>query len=157
MSGARFTIPKLRLAALLRTPGGLPVEEALAAAEANTATLRPECMAALKELLEEAEAIAARLGSGFDEDALGALYATAVRGIGLGEVCGAASVDAALTSLCDLVDHLRDKRRYDAEAIGVHLRAWRLLMSAGLPPDAAQQVLAGLHKVSALYARPAGA
>jgi len=151
MSTARFTVPKQRLAQQLRTPGGLPVAEAVAAAAANLAELKPACIAELQQLLDAAEAVFARMGQAFDDGVMGELYDAAVRGIGLGEVCGAGSVDVALHSLCDLVDHLRTQKRYDAEAIGVHLRAWRLLMSTELPPEGAQAVLAGLNKVSKLY------
>jgi hypothetical protein len=38
--------------------------------------------------------------------------------------------------------------------VGVHLRAWKLLISIELPPEGAQAVLAGLNKVSALYSAP---
>ena len=154
MSTARFTVPKQRLAQQLRTPGGLPVSEAIAAAAANLAELKPECIAELQRRLEAAEAVFARPGSEFDDAQIGALYETAVGGIGLGEVCGAGSVDVALHSLCDLLDHLRTSKKYDAEAVGVHLRAWRLLITTELPPQGAQAVLAGLHKVSALYSAP---
>jgi hypothetical protein len=154
MAIARFTVPKQRLAQLLRTPGGLPVEEAVAAAQANLAELKPLCMGELHTLLEAAEKVFARLGSAYDDDAVSELYETAVRGIGLGDVCGAGSVDVALHSLCDLLDHLKTHQRYDAEAVGVHLRAWRLLISIELPPEGAQAVLAGLNKVSALYSGP---
>ena len=153
MTTARFTVPKPRLAALMRTPGGLPVEDALAAAGANLQILKPECISELLQQLDAAEAIYARLGPGFDDVGLGELYETAVRAIGLGDVCGAGSVDVALHSLCDLLDHLRTHLRYDAEAVGVHLRAWRLLISTELPPQGAQAVLAGLNKVSAHYSK----
>jgi hypothetical protein len=154
MSTARFTVPKQRLAQQLRTPGGLPVAEALAAASAGLAELKPACISELQQRLEEAEAAFARLGEAYDDAGLGALYTAAVGGIGLGEVCGAGSVDVALHSLCDLLDHLRTAQKYDAEAVGVHLRAWRLLISTELPPAGAQAVLSGLGKVSALYSSP---
>jgi hypothetical protein len=154
MTTARFTVPKHRLDQQLRKPGGLPVAEAVAAAQANLAVLKPQCMGELHVLLEAAEAVFARLGSAYDEDGVTQLYETAVRGIGLGDVCGAGSVDVALHSLCDLMDHLNTHQRYDAEAVGVHLRAWRLLISTELPPQGAQAVLAGLNKVSALYSAP---
>ena len=154
MSSARFTIPKQRLAEQLRTPGGLPVCDAIAAASANLAELKPACISELQQRLESAEAVFARLGGEFDDAGVVALYETAVGGIGLGEVCGAGSVDVALHSLCDLLDHLRIARKYDAEAVGVHLRAWRLLISTELAPEGAQAVLAGLNRVSALYSTP---
>lgn len=151
MTTARFTVPKQRLAQLLKTPGGLPVAEAVAAAQANLAELKPQCIGELDQLLAAAEKTFAGLGAAYDDAGVSALYETAVRGIGLGDVCGAGSVDVALHSLCDLLDHLKTHERYDAEAVGVHLRAWRLLISTELPPEGAQAVLAGLNKVSAKY------
>jgi hypothetical protein len=130
------------------------VAEALAAASANLTELKPACISELQQRLESAEAVFAGLGEGFDDAGMGALYEAAVGGIGLGEVCGAGSVDVALHSLCDLLDHLRTAKKYDAEAVGVHLRAWRLLISTELPQEGAQAVLGGLHKVSALYSTP---
>jgi hypothetical protein len=152
MASARFVFPKLNLAQLLKKPGGVPVAEAVAAAQANLADLRPQCMSELHNLLEAAEKVFAGLGSTYDQAGVASLYQTAVRGIGLGDVCGAGSVDVALTSLCDLLDHLKTNERYDAEAVGVHLRAWRLLISTEIPPEGAQAVLAGLNRVSAKYA-----
>lgn len=159
MSTARFTVPKQRLAQQLRTPGGLPVAEAITAASANLVELKPACISELQQRLEAAEAVFARLGPEFDDAGMVELYDASVGGIGLGEVCGAGSVDVALHSLCDLLDTLRTLKRYDAEAVGVHLRAWRLLITTELPPEGAQAVLGGLHKVSALFsaAKPDGA
>lgn len=150
MTTARFTVPKLNLTQLLKTPGGLPVQESVAAAQANLTSLKPLCMGELHTLLEAAEKVFAGL-NGYDEAAVTSLYEIAVRGIGLGDVCGAGSVDVALHSLCDLLDHFRTHQRYDAEAVGVHLRAWRLLISTEIPPEGAQAVLGGLNRVSAKY------
>ena len=155
MNTARFTVPKQRLAQLLRTPGGPPAAEALAAAQSNLVVLKPQCIGELDKLLAAAEAVYARL-TGHDEQGLAELYDASVRGIGLGDLCGAGSVDVALHSLCDLLDHLQTQEIYEAEAVGVHLRAWRLLISTELPQEGAQQVLAGLNKVSAKYGVPKG-
>jgi len=157
MSSVRFVFPKPRLAELLSTPGGLPVAEAVERAQANLESLRPSCAAELQALLELCEAGHASLGEGFDDEGLEGLYAIAVKGIGTGEICGAPSVDMALTSVCDLLDHLRTLKRYDREAVGVHIRALRLLLTAGLPKAGADQVLDGLLKVSGRYGAQARA
>jgi hypothetical protein len=133
-------------------PGGLPVAEALERAQANLEDIKPTCLAELQALLELAEARAEALGQGADEDGLNELYAIAVRGIGGGQVCGVPSVDAALTSLCDLLDHLRTTGRFDRSAIAVHLQAWRLLLVGDQPLDAARMMVDGLRKVSARFA-----
>jgi len=153
MSGVRFVFPKPRLAELLKMPGGLPVVEALERAQANLETIKPACRADLMSLLDTAEAAFAELGNDFDEVRMAGLYAIAVRGIGTGAVCGAPGVDTALTSLCDLLDFLLTGKRHDREAIGVHLQAWRLLMTVDLPQAGADSILAGLRKVTAKYAK----
>lgn len=152
MTNARFVFPKVRLAELLKAPGGLTVADALERAQANLATLRPTCLAEQVALLDYADAAFGRLGETFDDGALAELYAIAVRGIGTGSVCGAPAVDEALNSLCDLVDHFRSNGQYDRDAIGVHIQAWRLLLNPDLPPEGAQPVLSGLRKVAARYA-----
>jgi hypothetical protein len=155
MSSVRFVFPKPRLAQLLRMPGGLPVAEALARAEANLESIKPTCVAELQALLELADARFQGLGQETDDTGMADIYAIAVRGIGGGRVCGLPGVDIALTSLCDLLDHLRSNNRYDRAAIGVHIRSWRLLMSTELPPEGSAAVIDGLRKVSERYAPPA--
>jgi hypothetical protein len=152
MSSVRFVFPKPRLARLLQTPGGLPVAEALERAQQNLEAIKPTCLAELQALLELTEARFEAMGEAGGEEAMGELYAIAVRGIGGGEVCGVPAVDGALTSLCDLLDHLRTTGRYDRAAIGVHVNAWRLLLAGEQPLDAAHTVVEGLRKVSARYA-----
>ena len=153
MSGVRFVFPKPRLATLLKMPGGLPVVEALERAQANLETIKPACREDLLALLDTAETAFAALRDDFDEAGMATLYAIAVRGIGTGALCGAPGVDKALTSLCDLLDFLLTGNRHDREAIGVHVQAWRLLMTVDLPQAGADSILAGLRKVTAKYAR----
>jgi hypothetical protein len=155
MTSVRFVFPKPRLNELLRMPGGLPVAEAVERAQANLETIKPTCVAELLALLELCEASYSSFTGDYDEAAVTGLYSLAVKGIGAGDVCGAPAVDIALTSFCDLLDHLRTLKRYDHEAVGVHVRAWRLLMSADLPKAGAEQILDGLLKVSARYAAEA--
>jgi hypothetical protein len=155
MTSVRFVFPKPRLNELLRMPGGLAVAEAVERAQANLETIKPTCRAELLALLELCEAGSSSLEDAYDEPAVTGLYSLAVKGIGAGDVCGAPAVDIALTSLCDLLDHLRTLGRYDHEAVGVHVRAWRLLMTTDLPKAGAEQVLDGLLKVSSRYAAEA--
>lgn len=152
MSSVRFVFPKVRLAEILRTPGGLPVAEALERAQANLSHIRPTCVAELAGLLELAEATFERMGEDYEEAAVSELYALAVRGIGGGGVCGTPAVDQALTSLCDLLDHLKNAQQFDRESVAVHLQSWRLLLNTELPEAGAASILDGLRKVSARYA-----
>lgn len=152
MTTVRFVFPKPRLAQLLKTPGGVPVAEALERAQQNLEELKPTCIAELQALLELAQARLDEMGEGFDDAGMAELYAIAVRGIGGGEVCERPSVDVALTSLCDLLDRLRTKSAYDRPAIAVHVQSWRLLMGDGATGAGAEAVIEGLRKVSARYA-----
>ncbi|HEY8615243.1 hypothetical protein [Phenylobacterium sp.] len=151
MSAVRFVFPKPRLGKLLKLPGGLPVAEAVARAKVNLETIRPTCIAELETLLDLTEARLQDMGEAYDDAGLADLYGIAVRGIGGGEVSGVPAVDAALTSLCDLLDHLRTARRYDRSAIAVHVQAWRVLMGMGDQPGASA-VVDGLKQVSARFA-----
>lgn len=157
MTSVRFVFPKPRLNELLRSPGGLPVAEALERAQANLEAIKPTCIAELMALLELCEAAYWNLKDEYDAPAVTELYSLAVKGIGAGEVCNLPPVDVALTSFCDLLDHLRTLKRYDHDAVGVHVRAWRLLMTSDLPAAGSQQILDGLLKVSHRYAAEAKA
>ncbi len=148
--------PPVRLAKLLRTPGGLPVAEAVQRAGAGLLSLRQDCLAELKAMLEVAEAVAGRAGDGFDAEVLAELYAVVSKPIGVPSVCGLTSMDTALVSLSDLLDYLKGQQRWDANAVAVHLRALRLLLHTEGAAAAAgtQAILAGLRKVSQRYAKP---
>ena len=157
MSAVKIFTPPVKLAKLLRTPGGLPVAEAVQRAGAGLAGLKNECLGELMTVLTAAEACAARAGDEYDAALLGELYAIVAKQIGVPSVCGLPAVDTALISLSDLLDYLKGQERWDANAVAVHLRAFRLLLHTEGAADQAgtQAILAGLRKVSQRYARPA--
>lgn len=99
-------------------------------------------------LLMEAEAALAGLGKTFDLQGLTALRTLVAGCPDLGEP-GPGEVAA---SLFMLLDRLIAGGRFDREAVGVHLRAWRL--SLVREPDAEGQaaLLAGLKSIRDLYA-----
>ena len=128
MSAVKIHTPPVRLAKLLRTPGGLPVADAVQRAGAGLQALKGDCLGELKTVLEAAEACAARATGPYDEALLSELYGIVSTPIGVPSVCGLPSVDTALTSLSDLLDYLKGQARWDANAVAVHLRAFRLLL-----------------------------
>ncbi|MFN3512935.1 MAG: hypothetical protein ACK41C_07820 [Phenylobacterium sp.] len=161
MSAVKIHTPPVRLAKLLRTPGGLPVAEALQKAGAGLESLRGECLSELDQVLQAAEAIAARAGGEYDAELTAELYGVVSTPIGVAGVCGLQSVETALLSLCDLLDRLKAKGGWDANAVAVHLRAFRLLLHTEAAKDDAgtRAILDGLRKVSQRYAgeeAPAG-
>ncbi len=160
MSSVRFVFPVLKLAEQLRTPGGIPVGEAVEAAAANLAELQPECLNELKALTEAATTCFAGFPQTFAPEPLKALYGIAVRGVGIGAVSSAPAADTTLISLCDLLDHLGATGRWDSEAVAVHLHTLQLLVSqAGkaMTPEAETAILSGLKKVTQRYAQSAEA
>jgi hypothetical protein len=156
VSSVKIHTPPVRLAKLLRTPGGLPVGEALQRAGKGLESLKKECLVELKTVLDQAEACAARATDDYDAALLAELYGVVSTPIGVPSVCGLASVDTALISLSDLLDYLKGQERWDANAVAVHLRAFRLLLHTEGAADEAgtQSILAGLRKISQRYARP---
>lgn len=152
MSAIRYHVPDHRLGKLLSTPGGLPVADAVAEAETRLAELAAPAREELAALLAASEAAVDRLPGGFDGGALSELYSLAHSGIGLGRLCARPSVDLALQSLCDLLDHLSTHERWDREAVAVHVQAMRLLIVE--EGDGAEAVLLGLQQVSRRYAGP---
>ena len=156
MSAVKIFTPPVKLAKLLRTPGGLPVAEAVQRAGAGLAGLKTECLGELKTVLEEAEACAARATGAYDPVVADQLYKIVSTPIGVPSVCGLQSVDTALISLSDLLDYLKGQARWDANAVAVHLRAFRLLLHTEGAADQAgtQANLAGLRQVSQRYAKP---
>lgn len=158
MSSVKIHTPQVRLAKLLRTPGGLPVADAVQRAGAGLQTLKTDCLGELKTVLEQAEACAAKASGTYDPALLGELYDIVSKPIGVPSVCGLEAVDTALISLSDLLDYLKGQARWDANAVAVHLRAFRLLLQTEGAADAAgtQAILAGLRQVSQRYAKPEG-
>jgi len=152
-------MPKRQLGALLRTPGGLPLAEAVERATANLGTLAGACVAEIGQSIDRAEACIARCPPGFDEGFLVDLYGVVSPPIGVASVCGLGAIDVALHSLCDLVDHLRSTGRWDIEAMQVHVQALKLLLHTESAQNAQQTeaVLSGLRQVSQRYAAAAKA
>lgn len=158
MSSVRYEFPKYKLTQQLRAPGGLAVGEAVDAAEANLEELRPECATELQTAAAAALACFQEFPGGFDATALQRLYAIAARAVGIGAVCGAPAADATFVSLCNLLDHLSVIKRWDLEAIAVHVQTLQLLAARvrdQLDAPAIDQVLAGLEKVTRRYRQEA--
>lgn len=154
MSAVRFLFPKRRLSQLLKTPGGLPVAEALRNAQANLSTLGAACIAEIAGVVQAAEALMARCPPTHDDAFADELYGIVSPPIGIASVCGLGGIDVALHSLCDLVDHLKANTRWDVEALQVHVQALKLLLHTESLQDAKQTdaVLSGLRRVSQRYA-----
>lgn len=147
MSVVRYHKPEPRLATLMRQPGGLPVAEALDRADANLGELKADFLVEIDARLTRIEAEAA--ASEADAAARERLYAEASSLVGAPSVAGLAGLDAALQSLCELVDGLRVGGEWKSEPVAVHIQALRLLRVVDQAEAAA--VLDGLRKVAARF------
>lgn len=153
MSGAvKIHVPEVRLAKLLRTPGGRPVDEALHLAQDGLETLRQPCLDELAAALARAQACMARFTDQFDAGLLRELYDIASAPIGTPSLCGLNAIDAVLVSLCDLLDGLRTSGRWEREPVIVHVQAFQLLLQGRLQGAEAEVILDGLRRVTRRYA-----
>jgi len=155
LSTVKIHVPVVRLAKLLRTPGGLPVADAVKRAGAGLASLRAECLDELRVTLDQAELCANRANGEYDPEVAAELYAIASAAIGVPTACDLAPIDTALVSLADLLDYLKTQEKWDPNAVAVHLRAFRLLLHTEAGKDSAgtKAILEGLRRVSQRYAR----
>jgi len=158
MSGAvSIHVPEVRLAKLIRTPGGKPVADAMRDAHKGLEGIQADCLGELSQILEKCEKIVARAGGAFHEAVVGELYALTSSTIGVATACNLKPIDTMLVSLADLLDHMKEQRSWEANAVAVHLRAFRLLLKTEAARDGAgtQAILEGLRKVSQRFAKPA--
>jgi hypothetical protein len=146
--------PVVRLAKLLRDPGGVALADALVAAQSNLEAASSGYLLAVGEGVADIGRMADRHTSNmFDDEVFTGLYGRASDLIGAASVCGRASIDEALTSLCEMLDCFQSRRIWDAEAVGVHVNALRLLLHGGVTEgsEGAAAVLDGLRRVSKRY------
>lgn len=155
MSTATFSFPKQRLATLIRKPGGKAVADALQDAEAGLADIAASCLAGVDAALSRIGRIAVDLAADPKRDTAQALYSETNRLIGLGAVAGAPDVDRVAFSLCEMLDDMLRDGCVDQPSITVHVRALHLVRNEeiALNPIALEEVLGGLDKVRAQFAR----
>lgn len=145
--------PDQRIVSLMRRPGGVSVEEALANANRRLANVRESCIAALDGKIEAL----ARCASSDAAD-LAEAYAFASEIYSLAATFEVKELAAAAESLCDLLvahkeapDGKPEAARGMLEALRVHTNALRTLRRPDLAGDAAGRaaVVAGLRQVVA--------
>lgn len=157
MSGAvSIHVPEVRLAKLIRTPGGKPVAEAMRDAHKGLEGIQAECLGELSEILKKSEAIVGRSGGVYNAEVTTELYKLISSTIGVPTACGLKPIDTMLVSLADLLDYLHGQTSWEPNAVAVHLRAFRLLLHTEAARDGAgtQAILEGLRRVSQRFAKP---
>jgi hypothetical protein len=156
MSAVQIHVPEVRLAKLIRTPGGKPVADAMRDAHKGLESLQADCLGELSQVLEKCEASTTRAGGVFHDGVVGELYALVSSTIGVATACNLKPIDTMLVSLADLLDHMKEQKSWEANAVAVHLRAFRLLLKTEAARDGTgtQAILEGLRKISQRFAKP---
>jgi hypothetical protein len=141
--------PRLRLAALANRPGGISREKAIADAEESLADMRGAASDAMDAAVGELEDLCSRCAPDGHYSANEVLrLADCV--ITAASTCSSANIAHVAMRLCDVVSALGRQSIHDLDAISVHIRAMRLLLSStqGLSPDAVNEVMRELDKVA---------
>jgi hypothetical protein len=105
-----------------------------------------------QQLLDSVESQFSTLGKTFDIAGLTLLRAMVAGHAELGGPIGRVT-----GSLYQLLDQLMETGRFDREALAVHLRAWRLLLTSEPSGDEVEALFSGLKAVRDLYAEPRAA
>ena len=151
MSLVRRSSHPNRLTHFVNTADGIPLAEAIAAADAKLVDIKPPGLVHIDAVMAELDANAPTKPSAAEIERL---YRIANELAGVGAVFGLPALGRAAYSLCELLDALRTRESWNAAAVGVHLDGLRLLRQedAGtLTPEAITAVLAGLDQVVARF------
>ena len=145
---------KNRLGELLRRPGGIDKEQAVAVAHEHVESLRDEYVKAIPSEIEALEAIIANARrDGISASKIQELLDCADRLLVLSGTFGYPLLDAVVMSFCDLGIMMIENDIVSLEALEVHLRAMRLVcpeLSKATDVDA-KYVLDELSKIHAHF------
>jgi hypothetical protein len=136
-----------RLERLLVEPGGITAGNALRKASENLETVRESSLKALDERLAEIEALRREAGEEASAEIKDAIYRLSNDVYGVAGVFGLHQLGEAAFSLCELIDRMRQRGRWSAQAVDVHLAAFRIFRRPDDEVDG-EAVLAGLHKIT---------
>jgi hypothetical protein len=142
-----------RLGKLLSEPGGITVADALRKAGENLDGIREEGQGVLDGYLAEIEALRAGAGPAALAEVKAELYRLANKIHATAAVFGLAQLGEAAFSLCELIDRLRERGRWNGGAVDVHLSALRIFRRPDEQVDG-EAVLAGLGRVIERERRP---
>jgi hypothetical protein len=153
MSSMVKIIPvKNRLGQLLRKPGGISRDDALAAADQNVDTLREEFVAAIPTEIAALEAMLNATGrKHVTRDDLEAMLRRAGQLLTLSGTFGFAILDDVVKRFCDLIIGMIEQGIDKGAPVAVHLRTMRLVCPGGaeLSKLEAEHMLESLERVHA--------
>lgn len=142
------TRPPNRLARLVQGPGGLAAEEAVRAADAGLERIRDDVVREIAAVVARMQALGAALEGGPDEGALRSLYGLANSVVGMAGVFGMAPLGEVCFSLCELIDRMAVRQRWEPAAVRVHLDSIGLLRPGAPAGERGhEEIVAALRRV----------
>jgi len=142
--------PSQRLVAIMRAPGGIGLEDALARAAQRVGEARERCIAGLDEKIEEIARSAADPASA----SMHSIYAAASEIYALAGTFALKELSEAASSLCDLLvaapPNANGVDQVLIQSVTVHVDALRTLRGSEMNDDksAREAVVAGLRRIS---------
>lgn len=144
MTAATFIAWENRLGKMVREPGGKRIGAALDQAEQNLDAIQEECLRVMDAQIDEMEKICAEGGRQPGEEVKNQLYDMGNDVVAVAGAFSLGELGQAAFCLCELVDRLRSRGKWNQAAVEVHLSAFRLLRTPD--PDADRSsVIAGLQ------------
>lgn len=114
-----------RFARLVHRPDGVTMDEAVQASNANLESIRDNVISEIDASLERMRRIVAGLDDPPADKALSELYTLSNRVSGMAGVFGMECLGQVSLSLCELLDRMKELKRWDAAAVRIHTDALR--------------------------------
>ncbi len=127
MSSATFIAWENRLGKMVKEPGGVRLGEALDQAGKNLDSIQMECLKAMDGQIEEMERLCAEGGRQPPDETKHEIYDLANDVLAVAGSFSLKELGEAAFCLCELVDRLRTRAKWNQAAVEVYLSAFRLL------------------------------
>jgi hypothetical protein len=148
---ARIFYADTRFEKLARRPGGVPREQAIAAAQSEVKELEPGFTIWLEREMQELTAALLRVnGNSPDTLSLECAYRSCAQLRDVGSTLGYDLVTFVARNLCEILDAIKAGAAYDKETIELHVSALFLAKSDAyrqLRPDQVPEMATGLRRV----------
>ncbi len=141
MTAATFIQWENRLTKMVKEPGGVRIGQALDQAGQNLDTIQEECLLAMDGQIEEMEKLCADGGRQPPEEVKNKIYDLSNDVLAVAGAFDLKELGQASFSLCELVDRLRSRARWNQAAVEVHLSAFRLLRQPDPNSDRSSVIL----------------
>ncbi len=141
MTAATFIAWENRLAKMVKEPGGIKLNDALDQAGKNLDSIHEACMEAMDAELEELDRLCAEGGRKPSDEIKKRIYDVGNDVIAVAGAFSLSELGQAAFSLCELVDRLRTRDKWNQAAVEVHLSAFRLLRQSEPGADRSSVVL----------------